>query len=175
MQTDSENSDRPPEPPAATPRSEQPLTYDLNGGDLFILGQRVAFLSLITLGIYRFWGKTEIRRTLWSALSLRGDRLAAILRRNRKFILFEYLPAHPLCGIRLPVRNRLFQGSPLPVIPDALAWPSAWANRVCHALRPVTDRIFRPRFSDAGNFVAAGTDSPAELFDEQHMVWKQKL
>ena len=34
-----------------------------------------SMLSLITLGIYRFWGKTNIRRYLWSRMSLLGQPL----------------------------------------------------------------------------------------------------
>lgn len=32
-------------------------------------------LGLVTLGIYRFWGKTRLRRYLWSHVSYDGDRL----------------------------------------------------------------------------------------------------
>ena len=31
--------------------------------------------SLLTLGIYRFWGKTRLRRHLWSSISFQGDAL----------------------------------------------------------------------------------------------------
>lgn len=34
-----------------------------------------ALLGLFTLGIYRFWGKTNMRRHLWSRMTLLGDRL----------------------------------------------------------------------------------------------------
>lgn len=34
-----------------------------------------AILGLFTLGIYRFWGKTNMRRHLWSRVTLLGDRL----------------------------------------------------------------------------------------------------
>ena len=36
---------------------------------LFALALRTSFLTLITLGIYRFWGKTRIRKYIWSATS----------------------------------------------------------------------------------------------------------
>ncbi len=32
-------------------------------------------LNLVTLGFYRFWAKTRVRRYLWSRISLYGDRL----------------------------------------------------------------------------------------------------
>lgn len=34
-----------------------------------------SILGLFTLGIYRFWGKTNMRRYLWSRMTLLGDRL----------------------------------------------------------------------------------------------------
>jgi uncharacterized membrane protein YjgN (DUF898 family) len=33
------------------------------------------FLRIITLGIYHFWGKTEVRRRVWSAVRLNGEPL----------------------------------------------------------------------------------------------------
>ena len=41
---------------------------------LFGMGLTIAFLSLITLGFYRFWGKTQIRRYLASRIGIMGDR-----------------------------------------------------------------------------------------------------
>lgn len=34
-----------------------------------------AFMSLITIGIYSFWGRTEIRRRMWSSVRLDGEPL----------------------------------------------------------------------------------------------------
>lgn len=42
-------------------------------GPLFRLYFLTAFLTLITLGIYRFWAKTRIRNYIWSATSGDGD------------------------------------------------------------------------------------------------------
>ena len=39
------------------------------------LSIKIFFLRLITLGIYHFWGKTEVRRKLWSAVQLEGQPL----------------------------------------------------------------------------------------------------
>ena len=77
-------SDTPPRPtsPAPGPRSSSGPTslvgsaviYDGEAGKLFGMGLGIAILSLITLGFYRFWGKTRIRRYLWSRISLMNDR-----------------------------------------------------------------------------------------------------
>lgn len=50
------------------------ITYDGQAGTLFGLGTKIALLSLLTLGFYRFWGKTRVRRYLASRISLMGDR-----------------------------------------------------------------------------------------------------
>ena len=43
-------------------------------GKLFWMLFRFAFLTIITLGIYRFWAKTKLRRYLWSVVEYDGDR-----------------------------------------------------------------------------------------------------
>ncbi|WP_417742086.1 DUF898 family protein [Salipiger sp.] len=48
--------------------------YTGDGKALFWLAMRTGCLTLITLGIYRFWGKTRIRRYIWSAARLEGSR-----------------------------------------------------------------------------------------------------
>ena len=47
--------------------------YFGKGGPLFRLYFLTAFLTLITLGIYRFWGKTRLRKYIWSATTGDGD------------------------------------------------------------------------------------------------------
>ncbi|MCR8824916.1 YjgN family protein [Pseudosulfitobacter koreensis] len=47
--------------------------YHGKAGPLFSLYFKTAFLTLITLGIYRFWAKTRIRKYIWSATSGDGD------------------------------------------------------------------------------------------------------
>jgi uncharacterized membrane protein YjgN (DUF898 family) len=58
---------------AAVP-TETRLVYDGDTGSLFVLWLKVLGLSIITLGFYRFWGRTRIRNYLWSHVSLLGDR-----------------------------------------------------------------------------------------------------
>ncbi len=85
--TDGANPLAPNTLPRPTSPAQQPLgsigpasydgdavIYDGKAGKLFGMGLRIAILSLITLGFYRFWGKTQVRRYLWSRLSLMGDR-----------------------------------------------------------------------------------------------------
>ena len=57
----------PPPLPAA------PVTFSGDRGEFFRLAARGAGLELITVGFYRFWLATDIRRHLWSNTHLDGD------------------------------------------------------------------------------------------------------
>ena len=68
----------PPLPPPAPPALRPPAlpSYILFTGrrsDFLRLVARGAFLELVTLGFYRFWLATDIRRHLWSHTSVNGD------------------------------------------------------------------------------------------------------
>lgn len=54
--------------PAVTAR------YTGTGSSLFGLALMNGLLTLLTLGIYRFWGKTRVRRYIWSSFDLGGNR-----------------------------------------------------------------------------------------------------
>ncbi|MEO0357067.1 MAG: DUF898 family protein [Pseudomonadota bacterium] len=43
------------------------------GSDIFKLACITGFLTVITLGIYRFWAKTRVRRFIWSSVRIDGD------------------------------------------------------------------------------------------------------
>jgi uncharacterized membrane protein YjgN (DUF898 family) len=49
------------------------LAYDGRLGELYGIFIVNLLLSLVTLGFYRFWAKTRMRRYVWSRLSLHGD------------------------------------------------------------------------------------------------------
>ena len=48
-------------------------SYASGGPSLFWLAFRKVFLTVITLGIYRFWLTTHLRRHYWSAIRVQGD------------------------------------------------------------------------------------------------------
>ena len=56
------------------PRPTSGISYDGRAGKLFGMGLKIAFLSILTLGFYRFWGKTRIRRYLASRIKVGNDR-----------------------------------------------------------------------------------------------------
>ena len=47
--------------------------YSGGGKELLLIALKTGFLTLITLGIYRFWAKTKIRNFIWASASLDGD------------------------------------------------------------------------------------------------------
>jgi hypothetical protein len=49
------------------------LQYRGEQGPLFWLALKTALLSVITLGLYRFWAKSRIRKYFWSATAPGGD------------------------------------------------------------------------------------------------------
>jgi uncharacterized membrane protein YjgN (DUF898 family) len=58
----------------AAARAPQRLTYDGRLGELYGIFFVNLLLGIITLGIYRFWGRTRYRRYLWSHTGYDGDR-----------------------------------------------------------------------------------------------------
>lgn len=64
--------------PEAAIAAEAPvhrLQHDGRSGELFVIFLFNLALSILTLGIYRFWGRTRIRRYVWSQTSLLGEPL----------------------------------------------------------------------------------------------------
>ena len=55
--------------------SVQP-SFHGDGGTLFWLHLKSILLSVVTLGIYSFWGRTRIREYLWGQIEVDGDRFA---------------------------------------------------------------------------------------------------
>lgn len=54
------------------------LEYDGKTEDLYGIWAMNLLLTVVTLGVYRFWGKTRLRRYLSSSFSLGGDRFQYI-------------------------------------------------------------------------------------------------
>lgn len=66
----------PPSSESPSPEQKTPLTFscDAKSGALLLLYLKTFLLSILTLGIYSFWGRTEIRRYLYSSIRAGGDR-----------------------------------------------------------------------------------------------------
>src|SRR4030088_3122210 len=66
----------PLEPPSPPPLSAPPLvpvSFSGDRGEFFGLLRRGAGLELVTVGFYRFWRATDMRRHLWSNTQIDGD------------------------------------------------------------------------------------------------------
>lgn len=63
------------EAPTPRPADAEPLPLDYHDERRRFAGIafRNAIFGILTLGLYRFWGKTHIRRHLWSHVSLAGE------------------------------------------------------------------------------------------------------
>lgn len=48
--------------------------YDGSRFGIGFLFLKTVLLSLVTLGVYNFWGRTQIRRAVWNAVSVDGER-----------------------------------------------------------------------------------------------------
>ncbi|MBY8976236.1 DUF898 family protein [Rhodobacteraceae bacterium NNCM2] len=59
-------------PPKVRPENAE---YTADGWVLFWMALKTAFLSIVTLGIYRFWMITKLRRHYWSGIQIHGDPL----------------------------------------------------------------------------------------------------
>lgn len=54
----------------------RPVHFRGDGGTLFGIMIVNVLLSIVTLGIYSFWGRTRVRQYLWGQTEFEGDRLA---------------------------------------------------------------------------------------------------
>jgi len=61
----------PPQPPAVPP--PMPVAFSGSRSEFFHLVKRGAGLEFVTLGFYRFWLTTDIRRHLWTNTQIEGD------------------------------------------------------------------------------------------------------
>ena len=60
-------------PPQPAPPPPLPLAFSGDRGEFRRLVTRGAALELVTVGFYRFWLATDIRRHLWSNTVIDGD------------------------------------------------------------------------------------------------------
>src|SRR6266511_2976791 len=79
----------------------QKLEYDGRIGALYWIFIKNLLLNFITLTIYRFWGKTNIRRYAWSHTSLQGQRFEYTGRGGELFVGFLIVIGFYVFGIIL--------------------------------------------------------------------------
>jgi uncharacterized membrane protein YjgN (DUF898 family) len=54
----------------------RPLSFHGEGGTLFGIYVVNLFLTLVTFGIYSFWGRVKVRNYIWGQIEFEGDRLS---------------------------------------------------------------------------------------------------
>ncbi|MBK67970.1 MAG: hypothetical protein CMP22_07560 [Rickettsiales bacterium] len=75
------------------------FTYTGTGGEIFKIWIINILLSIVTLGIYSFWGKTKMRRYLASVLSIGGSRLEYT--GTGKEIFMGFIKVFPLFAVAI--------------------------------------------------------------------------
>lgn len=83
-------------------------------------------LSLLTLGFYRFWGKTEIRRYLWSHTTVLGERLEYL--GTGRELLIGFLKTIGFVAILLAVNHFLPEILDLETPIGIAAWVASLAS-----------------------------------------------
>ena len=59
---------------APSPEDGKPFTYDGEAGELFVLYLKNLVLTLVTLGVYRFWAKVEVQQFIARRTQVMGER-----------------------------------------------------------------------------------------------------
>lgn len=83
-------------PPPPSPPRVQAVEYHGDGGDLFALRVVNLLFSLLTLGVYSFWGKAKVRRYLCGQAEFEGDRFE--FHGNGRELFLGWLKGAPLLG-----------------------------------------------------------------------------
>ncbi len=76
------------QPPAARTSEKSPFRFDGRGSDLLLLYLKNLVLTLLTLGIYRFWARVAVYRWVYQHTSFHGARFDYHATGKEKFIGF---------------------------------------------------------------------------------------
>src|SRR5215470_19726870 len=60
---------------ASAPGTVSRIVWVHPQGGFFLLSLLNGLLRILTLGVYHFWGKTEVRQRIWSAVRVDGEPL----------------------------------------------------------------------------------------------------
>lgn len=92
-----------PASPVAAPAGVRKLAFHGSGGTLFGIHIVNSLRTLVTLGVYRFWGKVRVRRYMLSQTAFEGDRLA--YHGTGKELLLGFLKAILVFGLPVMALN----------------------------------------------------------------------
>ena len=85
--------------PIPRPEVRYPLSFRGRGGSLFGIWSVNVALTLLTLGLYFFWGKVRVRRYFWGQAELAGDRFT--FHGTGRELLFGWFKAAPVLALLL--------------------------------------------------------------------------
>jgi uncharacterized membrane protein YjgN (DUF898 family) len=108
-----ENTAVPEKPPVSVAKPSGALSFHGSGGSLFGIHIVNIFLTLLTLGVYFFWGKAKVRNYLYGQTEFAGDRFA--YHGTGRELFTGFLKAAIIFG----AISALFRGAPL--IPGGIA------------------------------------------------------
>jgi len=77
------------------------VSFDVNRKDLVVRLLKNKLFGFLTLGLYRFWGKTHLRRMLWPSIKIKQDRLE--YHGTAKELFIGFLIAMALLGLLFTV------------------------------------------------------------------------
>ena len=133
----------PPPPPPSAPTVRDPgppwagaevhrLSFHGVGGTLFGIHIVNVFLTIVTLGIFYFWGKARVRRYLWSQTAIAGDRFA--FHGTGREMLIGFLKAVLIFAVPLVVLSVVQQS----------AWVWGIVRMLAYLLAYVIGTVFYP-------------------------------
>lgn len=103
-----------------------PLGFAGQAGELAPIVLRNTLLNLVTLTLYRFWGKTEVRRYLWRNVRL-FDEAMEYTGTGRElflgFVVVLFLVLLPLALVTQGVPQILLPGNPVAALIGSLTYP----------------------------------------------------
>jgi uncharacterized membrane protein YjgN (DUF898 family) len=147
---------RPPLP--ANPAESHPFSFHGRGSSFFALVLKNMLLTLVTLGIYAPWAKTERRRYLWQNIEIAGHRLLYHGTGRELFIGYVKVVLGYVVFIGAPLlvgklAGKLAQGLTqaglvlllIPIIP----WRSGVRDATCSAARAGVESAFGSRAGPA--------------------------
>jgi uncharacterized membrane protein YjgN (DUF898 family) len=140
--------------PAPRPEALYPVAFRGHGGPLFGIWSVNVALTLLTLGLYFFWGKVRIRRYFWGQAELAGDRFA--FHGTGRELLFGWLKAAPFLALVLwgpglldlawDVPNAGLYGAGIAIAVLGLLWPLAEVGASRYRLSRTSWRAIRFSF-----------------------------
>lgn len=137
----------PPQKPAIKVNK---FTYHGQLGSLYGLWLKKFFLSIITLGIYSFWGKTNIRRYIVGAVELDGDRFEYLGTGKELFIgILKIFPFYILLVIAVVALQKMYgeDAGNVALLPVFLVIPAAVYSAFRYRFNRLSWRGIRTRMA----------------------------